>query len=132
MNILVSKRAKRNITFLVSMYLKDETQCLIPRGQLFLNARNSSSSSLLFLLGCLRNRRSMRATEVLVAEYRCKRNFFFSHFIFLFFPSLPPAADCYASNLCSRFGMFLFLSLWSFFPVSISFFLLVVVVLCVW
>lgn len=85
MNILVSKRAKRNITFLVSMYLKDETQCLIPRGQLFLNARNSSSSSLLFLLGCLRNRRSMRATDVLVAKYRCKRNFFFHTSSFFFF-----------------------------------------------
>lgn len=55
----------------------------------------------------------------------------FSHFVFLFFPSLlPAAADCSASNLCSRFGMFSFLSPWYFFPVSIFFFLSVVVVLC--
>lgn len=67
---------------------------------------------------------------MLMADYRSKLNFFFSHFIFLFFfPSLLPAADCYASNLCSRFGMFLFLSLW-YFPVLLFFFLLVVVLLC--
>lgn len=46
----------------------------------------------------------------------------FSHLVFLFFPSLLPAADCSASNLCSRFGMFSFLSLWYFFPVLIFFF----------
>lgn len=47
------------------MYLKDETRCLIPCGQLSLNARHSSGSSVLFSLGCPRNRRGMRAANVL-------------------------------------------------------------------
>lgn len=57
----------------------------------------------------------MTATKMPVAEYRSKPNFFVDTSSFFFSPSLLPAADCYASNLCSRFGMFLFLSLWYFF-----------------
>lgn len=72
----------------------------------------------------------MTAAKMPVAEYRSKPNFFFHTSSFFFSPSLLPAADCYASNLCSRFGMFLFLSLWYSFSVLIFISPLVMAVLC--
>lgn len=56
---------------------------------------------------------------MLTAECRSELNLFFTLHL-SFFPSLLPAADCCASNLCSRFGMF-FLSLWYFFCLDFLF-----------
>lgn len=120
-NILVPKYQLRGILESLPWIIITKPKCLMLCGHLPVCGCQKSTHSFRCAPRAVLQRRRRAGAASTRGGIRSKLDFF-SHFIFLFVSFSVTAADWSASNLCSRFGMFSFLSLWYFFPVLIFFF----------